>query len=92
MMERVMRGQEEFMQDQRRINQQVADQIKDLSMKIDLLTTHGKMFETQVTQLATSPARQQDMQREYAKAVFSRNKWEEGKTKPQENETEQEMT
>jgi hypothetical protein len=48
MMERVMRGQEEFMQDQRRINQQVADKIKDLSMKIDLLTTQGKMLETQV--------------------------------------------
>jgi chaperonin cofactor prefoldin len=58
MMERVMRGQEEFMQDQRRINQQVADQINDLSMKIDLLTTQGKMLETQVTQLATPPARQ----------------------------------
>jgi hypothetical protein len=42
MMERVMRGKEEFMQDQRRINQQVADQINDLSMKIDLLTTQGK--------------------------------------------------
>jgi hypothetical protein len=27
MMERMMRGQEEFMQDQRRINQQVAEQI-----------------------------------------------------------------
>jgi Retrotransposon gag protein len=41
MMERVMRGQEEFMQDQRRINQQVADQINDLSMKIDLLWSTG---------------------------------------------------
>jgi hypothetical protein len=61
MMERVMHGQEEFMQDQRRINQQVADQIKDLSIKIDLLTTQGKMLETQVTQLATPPTRQQDM-------------------------------
>jgi hypothetical protein len=59
MMERVMRGQEEFMQDQRRINQQVADQIKDLSIKIDLLTTQEKkMLETQVTQLATPPSRQ----------------------------------
>jgi hypothetical protein len=57
MMERVMRGQEEFMQDQRRINQQVADQINDLSMKIDLLTTQGKMFETQVTRLATPSTR-----------------------------------
>jgi antitoxin component YwqK of YwqJK toxin-antitoxin module len=92
MMERVMRGQEEFMQDQRRINQQVADQINDLSMKIDLLTTQGKMLETQVTQLATPPARQQDMQREHVKAVFSRNECEEGKTKPPENETEQEIT
>jgi hypothetical protein len=73
MMERVMRGQEEFMQDQRRINQQVADQIHELSMKIDLLTTQGKMLETQVTQLATPLARQQDMQREHVNAVFSRN-------------------
>jgi negative regulator of sigma E activity len=67
MVERVMRGQEEFMQDQRRINQRVADQINDLSMKIDLLTTQGKILETQVTQLTTSPARQQDMQREHVK-------------------------
>jgi hypothetical protein len=72
MMERVMRGQD-VMQDQRMINQQVVDQIKDLSMKIDLLTTQGKILETQVTQLTTSPTRQQDMQREYVKAVFSRN-------------------
>jgi Retrotransposon gag protein len=58
MMERVMRGQEEFMQYQRRINQQVANQINDLSIRIDLLTTQGKMLETQVTQLGTPPARQ----------------------------------
>jgi chaperonin cofactor prefoldin len=58
MMERVIRGQHEFMQDQKRINQQVADQIKDLNMKIDLLTTQEKILETQVTQLATPPARQ----------------------------------
>jgi hypothetical protein len=50
------------------------------------------MLETQVTQLATPPTRQQDMQREHVKVVFSRNEWEEGKTKPQENETEQTMT
>jgi regulator of replication initiation timing len=92
MMERVMRGQEEFMQDQRRINQQVADQINDLSMKIDLLTAQGKILETQVTQLVTPPTRQQDMQREHVKAVFSRNECEEGKTKAPENETEQEIT
>jgi hypothetical protein len=92
MMEKVMHGQEEFMQDQRRINQQVVDQIKDLSIKIDLLTTQGKMLETQVTQLATPPTRQQDMQMEHVKAVFSRNECEEGKTKPQENEIDQAMT
>jgi hypothetical protein len=92
MMERVMRGQEEFMHDQRRMNQQVADQINDLSMKIDLLTTQEKILETQVTQLETPLVRQQDMQREHVKVVFSRNEWEEGKTKPQENETEQVMT
>jgi hypothetical protein len=68
------------MQDQRRINQHVADQIKDLCMKIDLLTK-VKMLETQVTQLATPHARQQDMQREHVKVVFSRNEWEERKTK-----------
>jgi hypothetical protein len=45
-----------------------------------------------VTQLATPPARQQDMQREHVKAVFSRNEYEEGKTKPPENETEQEIS
>jgi hypothetical protein len=73
MMEMVMRGQEEFMQDQRMINQQVTDQIKDLSMKIDLLTTQGKILEIQVMQLATPPARQQDMQTEHVKVVFSRN-------------------
>jgi hypothetical protein len=50
------------------------------------------MLETQVTQLATPPARQQDMQREHVKAVFSRNECEEGKTKPPENETKQEIT
>jgi excinuclease UvrABC helicase subunit UvrB len=82
MMEMVMHGQEEFMQDQRRINQQVADQIKDLSMKIDFLTTQGKMLETQVTQLATPHARQQDIQMEHVKAVFWRNEWEKGNTKP----------
>jgi hypothetical protein len=42
MMEKVIRGQQEFMQDQKRINQQVADQNKDLNMKIDLLTTQEK--------------------------------------------------
>jgi single-stranded DNA-specific DHH superfamily exonuclease len=80
------------MQDQRRINQQVADQIKDFSIKIDLLTTQGKILETQVTQLATPHARQQDMQRENVNVVFSKNEWEEGRTEPQENETEQAMT
>jgi thiamine biosynthesis protein ThiC len=56
-----MRGQEEFMQDQRMINQQVADQINDLSMKIDLLTTQEKILEIQVTQLTTPPVRQQEI-------------------------------
>jgi hypothetical protein len=61
-------------------------------MKIDLLTTQEKMLKTQVTQLATPSTRQQDMQREHVKVVFSKNEWEEGKTKPQENKTEQAMT
>jgi hypothetical protein len=60
----------------------VVDQIKDLSIENNLLTTQGKMFETQVTQLATPPARQQDMQREHVKANFSRSEWEEEKNKP----------
>jgi hypothetical protein len=47
--------------------------MNDLSMKIDLLTTEGKILETQVTQPATPPARQQDMQKEHVKVVFSRN-------------------
>jgi hypothetical protein len=51
-----------------------------------------KILETQVTQLTTPHARQQDMQREHVKAIFSRNECEEGNTKPQENETEQAMT
>jgi hypothetical protein len=36
----------------------VADQIKDLSMKIDLLATHGKLLEMQVAQLTSSSSRQ----------------------------------
>jgi hypothetical protein len=32
------------------------------------------------------------MQMEHVKIVFLRNEWEEGKTKSQENETEQAMT
>jgi hypothetical protein len=32
------------------------------------------------------------MQMEHVNVVFLRNEWEEGKTKPQENETEQAMT
>jgi hypothetical protein len=70
----------------------VADQIKELSMKIDLHTTQRKIFETQVTQLATPHARQQDIQREHANVVFSRNEWEKENTKQQENETGQTMT
>jgi hypothetical protein len=36
----------------------VADKIKDLRMKVDLLTTHGKLLETQVEQLTSSSSRQ----------------------------------
>jgi hypothetical protein len=61
-------------------------------MKIDLLITQGKMLETQVTQLTTPPARQQDMQKDHVNVVFSRNEWEERNTKPQENKIEQAMT
>jgi thiamine biosynthesis protein ThiC len=57
MMEMMMCGLEEFMQDQRRTNQYVTDQIKDLSIKTDLLTTQRKILKTQVVQLATPPAR-----------------------------------
>jgi hypothetical protein len=50
------------------------------------------MLETQVTQLATPPTQQQDLQREHVKAILSRNEWKEGKTKSRENEIEQAMT
>jgi hypothetical protein len=43
-----MQEQAKFRQDQKRVNQQVAGQIRDLSMKVDLLATHGKLLETQV--------------------------------------------
>jgi hypothetical protein len=36
----------------------VADQIRYLSMKVDLLATHGKLLETQVAQLTSSSSRQ----------------------------------
>jgi Aspartyl protease len=45
-------------QDQKRVNQQVVDQIRDLGMKVDLLATHGKLLEMQVEQLASSSSRQ----------------------------------
>jgi hypothetical protein len=53
-----MRGQKKFMQDQRIVNQQVADQMRDLSMKVDLLVTQGKLLKTQVAQHASSSSRQ----------------------------------
>jgi hypothetical protein len=48
----------EFRHDQKRVNQQVADQIRDLGMKVNLLATQGKLLETQVAQHASSPSRQ----------------------------------
>jgi hypothetical protein len=33
------------------------------------------MLETQVAQLTTSPARQQDVQRKYVNAIFLRSEW-----------------
>jgi hypothetical protein len=62
MMENMMQEQAEFRHDQKRVNQQVADQIRDLDMKVDLLATHGKLLETQVAQVAqlTSSSRQHD--------------------------------
>jgi hypothetical protein len=58
MMEKMMQEQAEFRQDQKRVNQQVADQIRDLGMKVDLLATQGKLLETQVAQLTSSSSRQ----------------------------------
>jgi hypothetical protein len=60
MMEKMMQEQAEFRHDQKRVNQQVTDQIRDLSMKVDLLATHGKLLETQVAQLTSSSSRQYD--------------------------------
>jgi hypothetical protein len=57
MMEKMMQEQAKFRQVQKRVNQQVADQIRDLGMKVDLLATQGKLLETQVAQLATSSSR-----------------------------------
>jgi hypothetical protein len=57
-MGKMMQEQVEFRQDQKRVNQQVADQIRDLGMKVDLLATQGKLLETQVAQLASSSSRQ----------------------------------
>jgi hypothetical protein len=58
MMEKMMQEQAEFRQDQKMVNQQVADQIRDLGMKVDLLVTQGKLLETQVAQQASSSSRQ----------------------------------
>jgi DNA-binding protein H-NS len=58
MMEKMMQEQAEFRQDQKRVNQQVADQIRDLGMKVDLLATQGKLLKMQVAQLASSSSRQ----------------------------------
>jgi hypothetical protein len=58
MMEKMMQEQAEFRQDQKRVNQKVADQIRDLGMKVDLLATKGKLLETQVAQNASSSSRQ----------------------------------
>jgi hypothetical protein len=60
MMEKMMQEQAEFRQDQKRVNQQVADQIRDLGVKVDILATHGKLLETQVAQLTSSSSRQHD--------------------------------
>jgi hypothetical protein len=57
MMKKIMQEQAEFRQDQKRVNQQVADQMRDLSMNVDLLGTQGKLLETQVAQQASSSLR-----------------------------------
>jgi DNA-binding protein H-NS len=58
MMEKMMQEQAEFRQDQKRVNQKVADQIRDLGMKVDLLATKEKLLKTQVAQNASSSSRQ----------------------------------
>jgi preprotein translocase subunit SecB len=69
MIERLLRDQEEFMQEQKITNQLVTDQIKELNIKIDRLTTHRKMLETQVTQLGIFQI--QAMRREHIDVIFS---------------------
>jgi hypothetical protein len=58
MMKKMMQEQAEIRQDQKRVNQQVTNQIRDLGMKLDLLATQGKLLETQVTQLTSSSSHQ----------------------------------
>jgi hypothetical protein len=58
MMEKIIQKQAEFRQDQKRVNQQVVNQIRDLGMKVDLLATQGKLLETQVAQLTSSSSHQ----------------------------------
>jgi hypothetical protein len=54
MMEKMMQEKIEFLQDQKRVNQQVADHIRDLGTKVDLLTTQGKLLKTQMAQQTSS--------------------------------------
>jgi hypothetical protein len=58
MMKKMMQEQAEFRKDQKRFNQQMTDQIRDLGMKVDLLATQEKLLETQVAQQASSSSRQ----------------------------------
>jgi Aspartyl protease len=58
MMKKMMQEQAEFRQDQKRVNQQVVEQIRDLNMKVDLLVTHGKLLETQVAQMTSLSSHQ----------------------------------
>jgi hypothetical protein len=58
MTEILMHDQEEFIQFQKKTNLDVANQIKDFSMKFDLLITQNKLLETQVAQQAASSRQQ----------------------------------
>jgi peptidoglycan hydrolase CwlO-like protein len=92
MIKRLVCGHEKFMKEQKVTNQQVVDKIKDLGTKINRLTTHGKMLETQVAQLATRPSQQPStfhvqselMQREHVDVIFL--SIEEKGQKPEEQE------
>jgi hypothetical protein len=87
--------QNDFMNHQRAINTDMSDQARNLSQKMELLTTQVRMIETQIAQQASLSSRQQGTlpgkpdinPREQAHAVTLRNGKEyEGPKVPEEGE------